>query len=594
MDGIELKAGPLDLVYQDGFIRCIKLGDLEIIRMINHALRDQNWGTIPMKIREEKIEKGEDRFLLTYTGRYDHGPVQFEVKCRIEGSPDGSVAFDYQGIALGNFKRNRIGFTVLHPIRDYEGEKVTIVHPDGSSVERVFPKWISPHQPFLNIKEMHWTLGNGSVAGSLAFEGEVFETEDQRNWTDASYKTYCTPLGLPFPVDVRQGDRIIQKVTLTLTQHAPVPEGKTAARISMQDEPVELTKFGILLNELPAAVSEKSVIHELAPDYLRVEFDLDHDFSAALDMLRWAVKMETPVELCLFTDRENPIKQLRELKEYFSTVRKLLLFGNRSITTPVGLIDLEDEFRKVFPDADLYAGTDAFFTELNRSSLDISGLDGVTYSVNPQVHAFDDQSLVETLEAQNHTVSTARHKYPGKKVNVSPVTFRTRWNPNATEVNGKFRQPTGNSDARQFEFFGACWFLISFKYLSESRAAGATYFELTGENGWFKFKNAQVVKSPAYLLRQQIKDYTHIVPCSSSHPLVVDAVCLKKAGKVMLLLVNWTGRHQRVLLPAGYKSVKKAQRWEFSERDLQLVPVPKDAKEDSLDLWPRSLTVLEQ
>ncbi|HLU89150.1 MAG TPA: hypothetical protein VKZ51_04910, partial [Cyclobacteriaceae bacterium] len=81
---------------------------------------------------------------------------------------------------------------------------------------------------------------------------------------------------------------------------------------------------------------------------------------------------------------------------------------------------------------------------------------------------------------------------------------------------------------------------------------------------------------------------------SSSHPLVVDAVCLKKAGKVMLLLVNWTGRHQRVLLPAGYKSVKKAQRWEFSERDLQLMPVPKDAKEDSLDLWPRSLTVLEQ
>ncbi len=30
-------------------------------------------------------------------------------------------------------------------------------------------------------------------------EGEVFEMEDQRNWTDASFKTYCRPLALPIP-----------------------------------------------------------------------------------------------------------------------------------------------------------------------------------------------------------------------------------------------------------------------------------------------------------------------------------------------------------------------------------------------------------
>ena len=29
--------------------------------------------------------------------------------------------------------------------------------------------------------------------------GDVFEMEDQRNWTDASFKTYCTPLRQPFP-----------------------------------------------------------------------------------------------------------------------------------------------------------------------------------------------------------------------------------------------------------------------------------------------------------------------------------------------------------------------------------------------------------
>ena len=30
----------------------------------------------------------------------------------------------------------------------------------------------------------------------IVFGGEIFEMEDQRNWSDASYKTYCVPLGL--------------------------------------------------------------------------------------------------------------------------------------------------------------------------------------------------------------------------------------------------------------------------------------------------------------------------------------------------------------------------------------------------------------
>ena len=36
-------------------------------------------------------------------------------------------------------------------------------------------------------------------------EGETFETEDQRNWSDASFKTYGTPLALPLPVEVTSG-----------------------------------------------------------------------------------------------------------------------------------------------------------------------------------------------------------------------------------------------------------------------------------------------------------------------------------------------------------------------------------------------------
>ena len=39
-------------------------------------------------------------------------------------------------------------------------------------------------------------------------QGDVFETEDQRNWTDASFKTYCPPLRLPFPRPFEDGEEI--------------------------------------------------------------------------------------------------------------------------------------------------------------------------------------------------------------------------------------------------------------------------------------------------------------------------------------------------------------------------------------------------
>jgi hypothetical protein len=51
----------------------------------------------------------------------------------------------------------------------------------------------------------------------LAFYGDIFETEDQRNWSDSSYKTYSTPLHLPFPALVMEGETMQQQVVVTFT-----------------------------------------------------------------------------------------------------------------------------------------------------------------------------------------------------------------------------------------------------------------------------------------------------------------------------------------------------------------------------------------
>src|SRR5204862_397228 len=118
------------------------------------------------------------------------------------------------------FRRNRLGFCVHHPLEGCLGRPCWLERPDGSVAEERFPNFIAPHQPFLDIRAMRYEVLPGLIA-EVRFSGDIFETEDQRNWSDANFKTYSTPLRLPFPVEVRAGDEIRQSVTIRFIGSLP-------------------------------------------------------------------------------------------------------------------------------------------------------------------------------------------------------------------------------------------------------------------------------------------------------------------------------------------------------------------------------------
>ena len=127
----------------------------------------------------------------------------------IEGGPDGSLRFAMDGAARSTFLRNRIGFCVLHPIRECAGARCRLTHADGTTRDAEFPWLVAPCNPFLELIGLSHEVSPG-VWADLRFEGDVFETEDQRNWIDGSFKTFCTPLRLPFPVEIAAGTRVCQ------------------------------------------------------------------------------------------------------------------------------------------------------------------------------------------------------------------------------------------------------------------------------------------------------------------------------------------------------------------------------------------------
>ncbi len=568
---VPLQAGKLNILYESGFLRHIRIGDIEGLRMINYYLRDQNWGTVPMTITDEKIEKNEKSFSISYAARSLQDDIHFQWSCTIIGNEDSTITFDIEGKALTSFKRNRLGFTVLHPIENCTGKECTIVHPDQSNEVLKFPEKISPFQPFFEITGMQWNPAEG-IEASIHFDGEVFETEDQRNWIDASYKTYCTPLAKPFPVLVQEGDTVRQTIRFGLTTDL-VPQYSPETEINIAVDKSRQTNFpsvGIPLSNLSYSREMIKQIQELGIDFLRIEIHtVDHQ--GTTEMLRRAVEVKMPLQIVLFIKKDSGLDFIDSLLPLIDQIKHLIILPEDSKCTNADLItDVVPLLRSKFPMATIGGGTDAFFTELNRDRTPATDLDFLSFSINPQVHAFDILSMTENLAAIQDVVESCRAFTDGKEVYVGPVTLKMRWNPNATEKEEVLMPDTlpDRVDPRQLSLFGAAWLLGSFKYIAENGVKAVTYFETFGWNGllphedqpWpaeFGFPRTAVYPMYVVLKHLLMNKDCKIAKLKSGNPLKVDGLALiDPEGMTTLMLANFSNQDQFVMIPSSLGMTK--------------------------------------
>ena len=180
-----------------------------------------------------------DQFRVSYTSEHCEADVDFVWRADIEGQSDGTITFAFAGEARSTFARNRIGLCVLHPMDECAGLAATVRRTNGTQVEARFPELVAIEQPVEGLSDfgsVTYDAGHDARV-QIAFEGEVFETEDQRNWIDASFKTYGTPLSLPRPVTIAKGTRVEQRVTLRLQGVDEAPSAAKPVRTSAARRP---------------------------------------------------------------------------------------------------------------------------------------------------------------------------------------------------------------------------------------------------------------------------------------------------------------------------------------------------------------------
>jgi len=566
----ELKAGPLTVLYEDGGLRYIRWGQREILRRIYVAVRDRNWGTVPTSVTELRINPGADAFEISFNADCVRGEIQFGWRGTIQGDAKGTIVFSMEGEARTTFHRNRIGFCILHPIKECAGKTCILERTSGAINRGSFPRYIWAQQPFVEMKAISHEVVPG-VRARVAFEGEVFEMEDQRNWADASYKIYGTPLKLPIPVEVKKGTRISQKVSLTMegagTPSYVVP---SSIPISVGSAPTAVLPrlgLGAASHGKPLSPFEVSTLKALHLTHLRMDLapgapEADVLLLRASNEAR-ALGVRLEIALHLTDAAELELKNLiPKLVRADAPIGTWLIFHKSEKTTSQKWVTLARETLIPFhPDAHVGAGTNAYFAEINRAHPP-KDVELLCYSVNPQVHAFDNRTLVENLEGMEATVESARLIGENHPMAIGPITLRPRFNPNATgsEADTPAGELPARVDPRQMSLFGAGWTLGTLKALAKPGVYSLTYYETTGRLGVMEREKDPPLHRgfpampgwafPLYHVLADVGEFAggSVLPWTSGNDLVVEGIGLAKNGRTRILLANLTDRTQKVRL----------------------------------------------
>jgi D-apionolactonase len=604
-----LRAGKLTMLYENGFLRYISCGEIEIIRLINLTVRNQHWGTVPMQIKEEEIVESENSFSISYSAGCLEDEIDFFWRCKIFGTPGGEIEFHIFGKANSYFLKNRIGFTVLHPIATSEGKDCLVTHENGIVTKEVFPALISPHQPFTHITAMHWSP-DGYMQARLEFEGELFETEDQRNWLDASFKTYCTPQDQPSPVQIREGDEIIQCIKCSVEAVRDTMIDPHLIRQFFVDEKIAI-KFptiGIGLNNMYLEDWQLELLKELDADYFRVSISVvEMPGGDWIDKLAKLIeKLNSRLELVFFTDAEIPelvLQNLGLLTKYIDSFVVLPVTDNCTSAALIALV--KNGIKKYFPNALFGAGTDAFFTQLNRERTPVKELDFLCFSANPQVHATDQRTVTENLATLQHQVQSCKIFAQGKAVHAGPVSFKMRWNPD--EPGSRQRDPL--SDLRQLSCYGAVFTLGSFKYLAAAGAAAVNYFEATGCGGLMNNENAPWPQNygvpeqfiyPLYFVLKELlqRKNQQLLALETSDPLLFDGICFVNSDQQKtIFLFNYTAQTIPIEMPkntvgASYQLLNQQTMFALGTKSAALNKLGLLAISEVLQLPPFAIAIL--
>ncbi|GHB13613.1 hypothetical protein [Salinicola rhizosphaerae] len=509
----QVRLGDVSFAWQSGALRWLTVGDVEVVRGIAAVLRDPQWGTHAPVVDDERMTITDRHASLTQDF---HLPPQnadevanakplLRGRLLIEAS-ERHVTVDLVLDALIDFTTARSGLSVLLPLAGIVGEEIQVWHTDGRQETARLPWLISPSQPLFDIRQLQLSPARDvtpNLTVTLAFDGDVFEMEDQRNWSDASFKIYNRPLAWPTPYVLKAGETLNQRVTVSLNGGARTELELGESEPSIH-APTPLTMpsigCGVWLDRLDDLERLARQLDAVAPRHLDVLLDLRKP--RAIDKLAGLMTIAAEHDIavwfyviCEDHEPEASLSALAQRLERLPDVKERPLAG--MLVTPAAYLESYQPdgdwpagtspaealaaARKIWPEMTLGGGVPTYFTELNRCRPDPAAIDFITHAVSPIVHAADDRSVMEALESVPYLVASCRALAPTVPYRITTTVIGAWTNPygkSLTPNDGRQRVTLSDNDPRQHGQFAAAWTLGFAARAAESGVEALTFSSL--------------------------------------------------------------------------------------------------------------------
>ncbi|GAA2014956.1 hypothetical protein JL107_08790 [Nakamurella flavida] len=492
-----VRHGAWSVQLTDDSVDEIRYGGTLVLRAVRWVVRDENWRTVDLVVTHRPLpDGGEDELILAVEGRSVDPAVGVVLTGQLVLRP-GVLRYEITGSVRHPFRRNRFGLVALHS-PEWAGTPVTVTHPDGTGSDIVVPEEIAPHQPARDIAALRWRVG--TLAVEMDVVGDVFEIEDQRNWTDASFKTYSTPLSRPFPVELGPDDAVTQAIEVRCAPSgagpgrpasaAPVPAGA-----SQHEQSWVFPEIALGASTAPdSAALDSTGPDRRWPGTVLVELDLAAaNWRAAL--ARAAGEGER-LDVRFVCPGPAPIADAVRSLAGHPVARVGVVDGATHVSEPPLVAALLDALAGMQPGPEPVLGTRAHFTELNRTiqRLDLPDGAGVAFSLTPQMHDRSRRQVIESVPVQRRVAEQAVALAAGARVHIGPVTLRPRFNAVATapappdpaiEVSAGYGAEfvPEATDPRQVSDGVAAWAVASAIALAVPGVVSLAYFETCGPRG---------------------------------------------------------------------------------------------------------------
>ena len=484
-DATQVTHGGFTLDLAHAAIRNVTYEGTQLIDLLYTSIRPSDWSTLGSDERTEEMQVIGGECIITITESLA-GAMLATTKVILTTSNTFSVDYQLQG--LSEYLINRWGICFCLNTADWMGSTVAASGNSYSLLQNISPQRVIngvTQGLFPASEELHIVAPDQRFIKAVS-TGRVLEAEDQRNWTDNTYKIYSGSLSEPRPFITSAGS--IWQQSIKFEVGVPNSKESDLAKIMVQE-----------IEALPSIGMQFNTDSFLSTDDLEKAFvllDIDHlrinaesltaqkiATTAASGLILEAALLSSNTGAALQSEVEN-------LSQRVPAGSRLLIQRDGREIVEAADLPKNNSLNSYIP------GTDAYLVDLHREKFNFGN--SVSYSMAPTVHSFDTESIFKTLPTQRESIEFVQ-KNLAPQVFLSPITFSTRGNPETGHsINERidFASPEMALHVRSIE--GAAWTLGSIFSLASAGAFSGSWHELFGEFGVIYSEAGAIKFSPTF------------------------------------------------------------------------------------------------